>query len=390
MNFEERKEMPTDIKTNLSPTTEKQAIQTVAWNAAKQWVSSTTGCHVVTSNSAAPMVNNNDKKTYGFKFLDLIPDTQIHVLSFLHPRDVIHLSCTSHLARMSFDDSKERSSSKNNLATMIWWMMWKRDYACLITDWKIGTHAALRSFSNTTNCPPTVKNMLVDTFNNGNIIEHDQNKNHDSSMSMKTFYFLFSQSWLEYVIAGHASTSCCLMGLHGHVLDITNFLSSHPGSPETLLIQGGGQDATSFFESVGHSLIARRLAQSDMIVAVDMACVNIDSNENGEEILMQNWGVLSQPKIQDHPKGEKVKLGTIPMIRSKRRRPGSLQEIKNQLTKGKQNAHSNVTKFLNDLNSQGNDLDILGNVQTYFDPFCGTWKYWYLTSNLSVTHLTKL
>jgi cytochrome-b5 reductase len=37
--------------------------------------------------------------------------------------------------------------------------------------------------------------------------------------------------------------SRCLLGLHGAVYDVTNFLKEHPGSKETLLDNAGG-DAT--------------------------------------------------------------------------------------------------------------------------------------------------
>lgn len=74
----------------------------------------------------------------------------------------------------------------------------------------------------------------------------------------KAFFSEFEASWLDWVAAGQNSEASCIVGLHGHLYDVTEFMHSHPGSPETLM-DNAGADATDFFEDVGHSLDARNL-----------------------------------------------------------------------------------------------------------------------------------
>ncbi|CAN0382975.1 unnamed protein product, partial [Laminaria digitata] len=77
----------------------------------------------------------------------------------------------------------------------------------------------------------------------------------------KAFFFEFETSWLEWVAAGQNSESACLVGLHGRLYDLTQFMHRHPGSPETLM-DNAGADATELFEDVGHSFDARDLMKT--------------------------------------------------------------------------------------------------------------------------------
>ena len=77
----------------------------------------------------------------------------------------------------------------------------------------------------------------------------------------KEFFFEFEASWLEWLAAGQNHESSCLVGVHGRLFDITEFMHEHPGSPETLM-DNAGADASEMFEDVGHSLDARRLMRS--------------------------------------------------------------------------------------------------------------------------------
>lgn len=52
-----------------------------------------------------------------------------------------------------------------------------------------------------------------------------------------------------------------MVGVHGRLYDVTEFMHRHPGSPETLM-DNAGADATEFFEDVGHSKNARDLMTS--------------------------------------------------------------------------------------------------------------------------------
>ena len=99
--------------------------------------------------------------------------------------------------------------------------------------------------------------------------------------SWRRLFFDFDFAWLDWCLVGHNRRPLvrgkaevpsidttvssgeepprrCLVGIHGAVYDLSHFLDAHPGSPETLLDNAGG-DATEFFESVGHSRVARRM-----------------------------------------------------------------------------------------------------------------------------------
>ncbi|CAN0112146.1 unnamed protein product, partial [Ectocarpus fasciculatus] len=77
----------------------------------------------------------------------------------------------------------------------------------------------------------------------------------------REFFFEFEATWLEWLAAGQNLESSCLVGVHGRLYDITDFMHRHPGSPETLM-ENAGADASEFFEDVGHSLDARGLMKS--------------------------------------------------------------------------------------------------------------------------------
>lgn len=56
----------------------------------------------------------------------------------------------------------------------------------------------------------------------------------------------------------------CWVVLHSNVVDVTGYLSSHPGGGDVIL-ERGGKDVTAEFEDVGHSNDARDVARSKII-----------------------------------------------------------------------------------------------------------------------------
>ena len=70
--------------------------------------------------------------------------------------------------------------------------------------------------------------------------------------------------WIDWVLAGLNTNKFCAVGVEGCVVDMTSFLSRHPGSPETLLFAAGA-DVTSFFNDIGHSYDARQIAKELLI-----------------------------------------------------------------------------------------------------------------------------
>ena len=126
-------------------------------------------------------------------FMRGIPsDAHVHIASYLHPRDVVTLSCVSKAYYTITDEPRNATS------VAIWKTLWHRDYAWIVYRWAIGKQALMRS-----NCTQRSYN--------------------------KDFYFLFGQSYLNYVLAGQNTYSNCLVGIHSNIYDITSFLFSHPG-----------------------------------------------------------------------------------------------------------------------------------------------------------------
>ena len=225
-----------------------------------------------------------------------------------------------------------------------------------------------------------------------------------SRSTMKNLYFSFAACWVDYTLAGQNTLERCLVGLHGHVFDISDFVESHPGSPETLLVQAG-RDATAFFEDLGHSMGARRIALS-MSAVMDRSCA--------EQRPMSNIAARSLPATPA-PRGSSCGLclpaggsgavpersdvaasralaakaaGSMPMGRSKPRRAGCLQWIREDLHKGKVKAQVCADKWAASVgNGTALEGGMLGSVKVYWDPLRGEWLAWYTDMNFQPVYL---
>ena len=64
--------------------------------------------------------------------------------------------------------------------------------------------------------------------------------------------------------AGHTSAGDCWLVIHGKVYDVSQFMSDHPGGPESML-EFAGRDATGGFEDSSHSSSARKMMAKYLI-----------------------------------------------------------------------------------------------------------------------------
>lgn len=334
--------------------------------------------------------------------LNLPQDSHIHILSFLHPRDVVTFACTSKGARFIVDDETVGECG-DSTSLLLWKELWKRDYAWIISEWDVGQEALIRSMGQTGDIDlskrksrfqrmSSVFKHLESSMVENSIDEEDllpcSDRKYDltfgdsdevkaTHLSMKDFYFIFGQTWMNYTLAGQSTSSRCLVGLHGHVYDITNFYEQHPGSPETLLVQSG-RDATGFFEDLGHSVGARKMAMT-MCIILDRSCV-VGAN-NGKGCGLLRTGEKSSTKTPSErklPKASwartKTARNSIPMARSKPRRPGNLCRVRSKLDREERRAQIEAEKWLSrTLTRDG----ILGNIHVYYDAFVGRWMLWY-------------
>mmetsp|Transcript_30277 Transcript_30277/g.72611 ORF Transcript_30277/g.72611 Transcript_30277/m.72611 type:complete len:436 (-) Transcript_30277:286-1593(-) len=257
-------------------------------------------------------------------------DIHVHIASFLHPKDVTNLSCVS--------KSYNEVVSKSETSKQIWRSLWMRDFSWLVTDWDVGIQALRRS-----NVGPNWENMD------------------------KTFYFMFRQTYLDWIIAGENTMERCLVGLHGNIYDISSFLNAHPGSPETLMVHSG-QDATQFFEDINHSNGARRLAKS--------LCVVIDLSLSTSE---QAWGVrpTSFAKLSNAPNNIIDPGNPLLLGRKERKGQGTLSSIKERIKEDRKLVERRMSR------KYASDSTVLGGeVNTYYDPFLKEWWVWYTNSDL--------
>ena len=297
-----------------------------------------------TNNNKMAYVPRDDGNAYYDPFTHhLAPDVHVHIASFLHPKDVVSLSCVSRSYRAVVDES--------GTSRAIWRTLWERDYAWVVNLWPVGKEALRRS-------------ALEGPFH----VDKD-------------FYFSFGQVWLNYILAGRNTMTSCMVGLHCHIFDITSFLDAHPGSPDTLMVHSG-RDSTRFFEDMGHSLVARRLAKK-LCVLVDLSQLSEDGwglrpteytqvgDNNNNRNNNEYDSTLLPPRFPGA--GENLLLGRR---QQKKSGGGTLKRIRTKLESELAHLESHLKVHF------GNDPSVLGNVNPYYDPFRREWRIWYTNEDL--------
>lgn len=301
-------------------------------------------------------------------------DVQIQCLSYLHPQDIINFSSTDRQCHELIHNGEDPKSISN----LLWFQLYVRDYAWVLTKWKHGVAAVNQSRAMEWNCPAMVASLLnsgSDTRINGDI----QVQVEANIPTMKNFYFMFAQTWMEYCIAGRTQNPT-LVGIHGHVFDMTSFLEDHPGSPETIIMQGGGKNTTSFFESVGHSNIARSLALKRLLEVVDLACCRESGIDMPAACGLKDSAAIMQEDIQ----------GIIPLKRSKARLPGTLEPLRQKLVRHKRLMREEARATISLQMSSSGQMDIVGDVNVYFDPLCYCWKGWYINLDFETVFVSNI
>ena len=438
--------------------------------------------------------------------LHLSADTTVHILIYLHPRDITSgFGCAAKATRSLVDDelstgltasknhlkAMPRRSSSHSVSVMLWKQLWWRDYGHALSRWDIGRQAMKRSVgaridgdddddssSPSNNAAAIIKNckritspayrhlesslteakICVDTADDPSVgrrksvgsslpptqrmgqLKDDQlkddrdydnsgsrNSSEDSSgnsndgatadfflsnrsrSTMKNLYFSFAAGWVDYTLAGQNTFERCLVGLHGHVFDISDFVEGHPGSPETLIVQSG-RDATAFFEDLGHSLGARKIALS-MCAVMDRSCAEQRPMSNNSNIIIHrpspasplgsscglclpgpggNGAVPCRSDVAASRALAAKATGSMPMGRSKPRRAGCLQRIREDLHKGRVKAQVCADKWAASVgNGTALENGMLGSVRVYWDPLRGEWLAWYTNINFQSVFLAS-
>jgi len=394
-------------------------------------------------------------------FLTLPQDLHIHIFTFLHPRDILQLSlCNTKTYTLIHkedeevrDDDDDYDSSTSSTATKLWFTLWKRDYACVVKDWDVGQGAIQRSISfmkqqetykrsrsscTSTTCPTFVATYLqVQSEDSKKKATRSTKTTKTTNYTMKDFYFYFGQTWINYTIAGHCTMESCFVGLHGHVFNLIPFITSHPGSPETLLMLGGGRDATKIFESLGHSSTARKVATQQLLIIQDASCMD-------RWISQDSWGLCLYPEKKDkrnisnvlppsksmthfthHPTllsspsssssllmdpnswttntisstvttttTNRRVMTTPPLTtatttcRTCPRKPGCTWYYKHKIQIEEIKALSKANSYW--MMGKEEQSSMVGPIQVYFDPICNGWMGWYIDSNFIPVFLGML
>lgn len=253
---------------------------------------------------------------------DLPSDVQVHILSYLHPKDVVTFAGTSRKCRNIVEGNGPTTAA-------LWKTLYQRDYAWIINSWDIGREAFRRS------------NVRDPPF-------------------CKEFYFRFGLGYLNYVLAGQNTQERCLIGLHGDIYDISNFILNHPGSPDTLLVHAG-RDASIFFDDMDHSKGARRLAR-DLCVIVDLSYVG-------------SYGLRPTPHFQgDASTPKTVQSGAVCSKKERRaRRRGTLQTTYDDFI---MEEYRHQKAFNHRIR---NNREVLYS-NVFYDPFRQSWSGWYTST----------
>ena len=180
-------------------------------------------------------------------------------------------TCSGSISSDTSCDVNTRSGT--TISGALWSSLWLRDYGSVLLDWDVSRNAFQKSLA-------SQPNSNLDSNSNASDVEITARITvakliQDSIESMvkpKELYFQFQYSFVDYVLAGHDAPTKCLMGIHGHIIDFTDFAPSHPGLSEPIVVEGG-RDVTEYFEDVTilHSKSARAIARK-LCLVVDRSC----------------------------------------------------------------------------------------------------------------------
>lgn len=280
-----------------------------------------------------------------FPAADELPlDATVHIFSFLHPRDVLTVSTVSQQAN-------EIVSDKNNdVSKALWKKLWFRDYAWTTTNWSVGIIAMERSLETMSR-----NDLMAEEASLSDFLFH------------RDFYFDFGLAFMEYVLAGHCTEDSCLVGIGGHVYDMTNFLSQHPGSRETVLVNAG-RDVSPEFEMIRHTLSARTRAQR--------LCVVVDtSRDEGCGLRPTAYCPLSEDSSPPA-----ICEAIIPGGRPRPRVFTTLESAARRYRQGLVDSQRQAKRIAGKHNA-------LDSIHTYYDPFLESWRAWYMDADFEVVFI---
>eukprot|EP00980_Cylindrotheca_fusiformis_P009965 scaffold2202_cov87-Cylindrotheca_fusiformis.AAC.1 len=305
-------------------------------------------------------------------------DVILHICCFLTPLSVTRLACVNQATRKLIDDNEKK------LSHPLWRNLWYRDYGRVLFEWEIAREAIFQSLMKAEDGSTKMSTSSSTSIGGlvGNALE---NRN------TKEFYFRFQLAFVDYVLAGHNQKTKCLMGLHGHIFDFTQFAPSHPGLSEPI-VRECGRDITEYFEDIQHSKGARRIA-CKLCVVLDRSRFQPSNNDfpcglyspsrdfsNLQSVLRQTN--TRPPPAQAKMEGCLLQEEVILPMRGTTNSIGQGQHLRTLQTFGRR--HALARHFLLAKNSSRlSEYPI----HPYYDPFLGKWKGWYQDRNWNTFHV---
>jgi hypothetical protein len=334
----------------------------------------TTMAPKVTANKAAVAdeTDPNDTRDLFAQSGLLQDDVIIHICGFLTPRSVTTLACVNRATRKLIDDNS------NKLSRPLWQSLWFRDYGRILLTWDVSRETIFQSLM----AGQSPMGALSSTTNIGALVS-----NALTTRNTKEFYFRFQLAFVDYILAGRNQNMKCLMGLHGHIFDFTEFAPSHPGLSEPI-VRECGQDVTGFFEDIRHSKGARRIA-CKLCLIVDRSCFQVSNNDfpcglycpprdipNMLSFLRQT---NTRPPPGDPNVGSSLHEKVILPMRGKsstwRQQPRTLEKFGTRHKLARKLALTKTPGVADNA------------IRPYYDPFVGKWKGWYTGNQWNTFHV---
>jgi hypothetical protein len=181
-------------------------------------------------------------------------------------------------------------------------------------------------------------------------------------------------SWIDWLIAGYCSPKKCYLAINSAIFNVSEFIESHPGSPETLS-ENAGIDATEYFNEIGHSTNALSfMRQLCVFDAYYLYSERDDQMHHHREvkcrILNQHRNIPQPTILNEYMKHLQKKVANIPMVKQVIR----IDEQTNiNLCIGPTHKLVNsLSGYLECLNETH-----VGHPRAFFDPLSREWTIWW-------------
>lgn len=394
--------------------------------------------------------------------VELPPDVILHLCHYLHPKSITTMACCNSACWNTIMGGNTTTSSSNtsSISQELWKSLWYRDFGIALLEHDVIRQNIVnisfdvrtrkkkeREMTNTTTTTTSSSTNFSSFFSSKreeettatttkqNAISNDNDDDESNttttniytlidkafssnSFSSCTFYFEFQECYLDYVLVGLNNDTNCYMGLHGHIINFTNFVPYHPGRMEPIMIYCGG-DVTDVYEDFHpHSNYARRLVVG-LSTILNRSCCYQDKDvytntnrrnnnkrrrksssnttkDDDDDDLENRCGLYSSSSSSDTKRttGSSKTIAAMPMnIYCKNRRPPTMSNIRTNYLRDKHVVDAYVKRYATKLRRQPTNRILQqpteetttsldpppqdADIRIFYDPFHRQWYGWY-------------